>query len=150
MSAENDLITLYSKRILALAADMPFTDRLDDPDGTARVRSPLCESTVTVDLGVDGETINRFGQDVKACALGQASASAVAKNIIGRDRQQIQTARDEMSAMLKAGGPPPAEPFAELEALKPARDYKNRHASIMLTLDAILAAFRDADSRKEA
>ena len=150
MPGEDDLIKLYSKRILALAADMPFTDRLDNPDGTARARSPLCGSTVTVDLALDDTTITGFGQDVKACALGQASASAIAKKIIGRDKVQIQSARGELAAMLKAGGPPPSEPFSELEVLIPARDYKNRHASILLTFDAVLAAFENAQASAQA
>ena len=144
MSDADDLIQLYSKRILALAADIPHDRRLDDPQGTAMKRSPLCGSTVTVDLDVADGRIARFGQDVKACALGQASAAVLGSVAIGRTRDEIETARDALKAMLKSGGDAPGAPFDGLEVLAPARDYKNRHASILLPYDAALAAFDDA------
>ena len=140
MSDETNLMKLYSKRILALAASMPLTERLNDPDASARVRSPLCGSTVTVDLAVHRGRITRFGQDVKACALGQAAASVVAQNAIGRTRDDISRARDQLAAMLRDRGAVPQPPFDGLEALLPARDYKNRHASIMLSIEATLQA----------
>jgi NifU-like protein involved in Fe-S cluster formation len=142
--SDTDLIKLYSQRILALAADIPHQGRLDSPCGSARKRSPLCGSTVTVDLCLSGGRISDFAQDVKACALGQASASVVGANIIGRSREEVQHARDQLAAMLKEGGPAPDAPFDGLEVLMPARDYKNRHASILLTLDATLEAFDEA------
>jgi len=142
--SDNDLIKLYSQRILALAADIPNQGRLDAPCGSARKRSPLCGSTVTVDLRLAGGRITDFAQDVKACALGQASASVVGANIVGRSREEVQRARDQLAAMLKEGGPAPDAPFDGLEVLMPARDYKNRHASILLTLDATLEAFDQA------
>jgi len=138
--ADSDLIQLYSKRILALAAGMPHTARLADPTATARKRSPLCGSTVTVDLVVEDGRITQYGQDVKACALGQAAASVVGANVIGLTEPEVRRARDELHAMLKENGPPPAAPFDGLSVLEPARDYKNRHASIMLALDATLDA----------
>ena len=141
MSAENDLIKLYSARILALAADMPRTARLTNPTATARKRAPLCGSTVTVDLNVVDGVITDYGQDVKACALGQAAAAIVGANIIGLSVEQVQAGRDALFAMLKSDGPVPPAPFAELEVLQPAKDYKNRHASIMLAFDATLDAF---------
>ena len=141
MAAENDLLKLYSKRILALTADIPFTDRLERPDATAKKRSPLCGSTVTVDLKVENGRVTDYAQDVKACALGQAAAAVIGHNIIGRNRDEIQSARDALLSMLKSDGDPPNTPFSELETLLPAREYKNRHASIMLTFDAILEAF---------
>lgn len=144
MSGEDDLIKLYSKRILALAAEMPHTDPLEGAQGSARKRSPLCGSVVTVDLALEDGRISAFSQDVKACALGQAAASAVGQAIIGRSEAEVQAARDQLHAMLKADGPAPDAPFDGLEALLPAKDYKNRHASIMLALDATLAAFADA------
>ena len=146
MTADSDLIKLYSGRILALAADIPLTERLDAPDGTAKRRSPLCGSTVTVDIDLEDGRVVRFGQDVKACALGQAAASVVGANIIGRTRAEVERARDELRAMLKENGPVPSAPFAELEVLEPARDFKNRHASIMLTLDAALDAWDAAEA----
>jgi NifU-like protein involved in Fe-S cluster formation len=140
MSGDTDLIKLYSARILALAADIPHLDRLAAPDATIKRRSPLCGSTVTVDVNVTDGTITDFGQDVKACALGQASAAVVAGAVIGATRAQIETARDQLKAMLKSDGPVPDAPFDGLEVLIPARDYKNRHASILLALEATAEA----------
>lgn len=145
MSGETDLIKLYSGRILALAADIPHLQRLEDPDATVKKRSPLCGSTVAVDIKVRDGRIAEFGQDVKACALGQAAAAVVGASVIGATRPQIETARDQLAAMLKSDGPTPDAPFDELEVLRPARDYKNRHASIMLALDAIAEAFEKAE-----
>jgi NifU-like protein involved in Fe-S cluster formation len=144
MSGETDLIKLYSQRILALAADIPLAERLPDPQVTAKKRSPLCGSTVTVDLRVEDGRIAAFGQDVKACALGQAAASVLGRNVIGRTREEIARARDELRAMLKENGPAPSPPFDAFEVLMPARDYRNRHASILLALEATLAAFDEA------
>ncbi|TCP40956.1 iron-sulfur cluster assembly scaffold protein [Rhodovulum marinum] len=146
MTAETDLIKLYSQRILALAADIPHLERLDTPMASARKRSPLCGSTVSVDLDVEDGRITRFGQDVKACALGQAAAAVVGANVIGCTRAEVEAARDQLRAMLKENGPPPAPPFDGLEVLAPARDYKNRHASILLALEATLEAFDAAEA----
>lgn len=145
MSGETDLIKLYSARILSLAADIPHAERLDAPDASVKKRSPLCGSTVTVDLCMDQGKITKFGQDVKACALGQASASVVGAAIVGTTREQIETARDQLRAMLKTDGPPPDAPFNGLEVLLPAREYKNRHASILLALDAAAEAAAQAE-----
>jgi len=144
MSSDSDLIRLYSAQILALAADMPRTTRLTAPAGTARRRSPLCGSTVTVDLEVQDGVIRDYGQDVKACALGQATASIVGSTVVGLTRDQVQKGRDQLLAMLKSNGPVPEAPFQGLGVLEPARDYKNRHASIMLAFDATLEAFDKA------
>ncbi len=138
--AGEDLIKLYSKRILALAADIPHLDRLPNPQASVKKRSPLCGSTVTVDLNVDGGRVAAFGQEVKACALGQASAAVLGAKVLGRTRDEIARARDQLRAMLKSGGPVPEAPFEAYEVLEPAKDYKNRHASILLCLDATLAA----------
>jgi len=144
MSGEDDLIKLYSQRILALAADIPHAERLAGPQVSARRRSPLCGSTVTVDLDVADGRIVRFGQDVKACALGQAAASVLGAQAIGSTRDEIARARDQLAAMLKTAGPVPEAPFEGFEVLLPARDYRNRHASILLALDATLAALDEA------
>ncbi|SLN37588.1 hypothetical protein TRL7639_01852 [Falsiruegeria litorea R37] len=145
MSGETDLIKLYSAKILALAADIPHLDRLENPGATVKRRSPLCGSTVTVDVTLKDGRIAEYGQDVKACALGQASASVVGSAIIGATRAQVETARDQLKAMLKTDGPAPDAPFDGLEVLIPARDYKNRHASIMLALEATLEAMDQAE-----
>lgn len=145
MSGETDLIKLYSGQILQLAASIPHTDRLAEPDATVKKRSPLCGSTVTVDVSVADGVISAFGQDVKACALGQAAASVVGANVIGRSRAEIDAARDALKEMLKQDGPTPPAPFDGLEVLRPARDYKNRHASILLALEATAEAFEAAE-----
>lgn len=145
MSGETDLIKLYSGRILALAADIPHLDRLENPDASVKKRSPLCGSTVTVDVKLNDGRISEFGQDVKACALGQASAAVVGAAILGATRAQVEAARDQLSDMLKKDGPAPDAPFDGLEVLMPARDYKNRHASILLALDATAEAMAQAE-----
>ncbi|WGH78526.1 iron-sulfur cluster assembly scaffold protein [Jannaschia ovalis] len=138
--SDADLIKLYSGRILALAADMPATEPLEAPMIVARKRSPLCGSTVTVALDVEDGRISRYSQDVKACALGQASAAVSGRAMIGRTRDEVAAARDGLRAMLKDGGPVPGPPFEGFEVLEPARDYRNRHASILLALDATVEA----------
>ncbi|KUP92517.1 iron-sulfur cluster assembly scaffold protein [Tritonibacter horizontis] len=144
MSGETDLIKLYSTKILALAAEIPHQQRLDTPDATVKRRSPLCGSTVTVDIAVEDGVVARFGQDVKACALGQASASVVGQAILGRSLAEVETARNQLKAMLIEGGPAPQPPFDGLEVLMPAREFKNRHASILLALEATLEAMQTA------
>jgi NifU-like protein involved in Fe-S cluster formation len=138
--SDSDLIDLYSGRILELAADIPLAGRLDHPQGSARKRSPLCGSTITVDLNMEDDRITAFGQDVKACALGQAAASVIGAQVVGTTRAAIEKARVQLEAMLKQDGPAPDAPFDELKVLMPARGFKNRHASIMLCLEATCAA----------
>ena len=142
MNAADDMMKLYSQRILALAADIPLTERLENPDATVRKRSPLCGSTVTVDIKTDGEKITEFGQDVKACALGQTSASILGANVIGRTEAEIQRGRDQLYAMLKGSKEVPDPPFQDLEVLLPAEKYNNRHASVLLAFDATLEALK--------
>ena len=138
--SDTDLIKLYSGRILALAANMPHTARLTAPQATARKRSPMCGSMVTVDLAMQDGRISEYGQDVKACALGKAAASVVGAGIIGRTIDEVSAARAQLVEMLRNEGPTPDAPFNELEVLLPAREYKNRHASILLAFDAALEA----------
>ena len=147
MAGETDLVKLYSGRILALASDIPHLGRLDAPGATARRRSPLCGSAVTVDLTTDRDgRITDFAQDVKACALGQASASVLGKVAIGLTRVEVEAGRDALHAMLKNGGPAPAAPFDGLEVLMPARDFANRHASILLAFEATCDALALAEA----
>lgn len=145
--SETDLLRLYSQRILALAADIPHLGRLPAPQGTARRRSPLCGSTVTADVMLQEGRISQFAQDVKACALGQAAAAVAGAAMIGRSRVEIEAARDALAAMLKEAGPVPPAPFDGFEALLPARDYRNRHASILLALEAAAEATAAAEAR---
>lgn len=146
MGTDNDLVKLYSGRILALAADIPHAERLVDPMATVKKRSPLCGSTVTVDLDLVDGRVSRFGQDVKACALGQASAAVLGGAVIGRTPQEVAAARDDLKAMLKSGGPVPDAPFDGLEVLSPAVDFKNRHASILLAFEAAAEACAQMDA----
>ncbi len=143
--ASQDLIKLYSQKILALAAEIPRIGRLENPDASVQKRSPICGSTVMVDLKVTDGKVSDYAQDVKACALGQAAASVVGSTIIGRTEEEIQTARDQLLAMLKEDGPAPTAPFDGFEVLLPAKDYKNRHASIMLAIEASLDAIRQTE-----
>ena len=140
MATDQDLMKLYSQRILAIAATIPLTDRLENPDATVRKRSPLCGSTVEVDVGVSNDVVTAYGQDVKACALGQTSASILGAHVIGLTKDQITLGRDQLFAMLKTNGAIPDAPFNDLEVLLPAREYSNRHASIMLAFEATLEA----------
>ncbi|MCB2128815.1 MAG: iron-sulfur cluster assembly scaffold protein [Rhodobacteraceae bacterium] len=144
--SETDLIKLYSQRILALAADIPHPGRLENPTASARKRSPLCGSVVTVDVVTRDGKIVEYAQDVKACALGQASAALSGAAMIGRTRSEVVRARDELSAMLRADGAVPQAPFDGFEVLLPARDYKNRHASILLALEATAEAMAEAEA----
>lgn len=150
MTEAADLIKLYSGRILALAADIPHHARLDAPQASVRKRSPLCGSTVTVDLDLSGGRVSRFGQDVKACALGQAAAAVVGGAALGRTPAELAAAAQALEAMLKSGGPAPAAPFDGFEALLPARDFRNRHASILLAIQAAAEAAAQAQARTEA
>lgn len=145
MSSDSDLIKLYSQRILALAADIPHRGRLEAPQASIRKRAPLCGSTVTVDLDMEGGRITRFGQDVKACALGQAAAALMGAEIVGRTRAEVEAVRDQLRAMLRDGATPPGAPFHGYEVLEPARDYRNRHASILLSLEATAEAMAEAE-----
>lgn len=145
--SDADLIKLYSGRILELASDIPLTDPLDAPQASVRKRSPLCGSTVTVSLDLDEDgRIQRYAQDVKACALGQASAAVSGRAMLGRNAAEVEKARDQLEAMLKSDGPVPDAPFDGLEVLIPARDFRNRHASILLALNATVEAMESAQT----
>lgn len=135
----NDLIDLYSARLLALAADIPLTGRLPAPSGTATRRSPTCGSTITVDVVMKDGRVADFAQDVKACALGQAAASVLGSVVVGRTAAELAAGRDALAAMLK-GGPVPPAPFDGFEALRAAQPYPNRHASILLAISAAAEA----------
>jgi len=144
MTAKTDMIKLYSQRILALAADIPHHSRLDAPGATVHRRAPLCGSAITVDITCKDGVVTEFGQDVKACALGQAAASVVGGAIIGCTKADVRGARDALARMLAEDGPAPVAPFDGLDVLRPAQEYKNRHASIMLSLEAAVEALETA------
>ncbi len=138
--SDADLVKLYSGQILQLAGSIPHLGRLAAPMGSARLRSALCGSSITVDLDVRDGRISRFAQEVKACALGQASASVLGRVVIGRNRDELVGASNDLSALLAENGPTPQPPFGGYEVLRAARDYKNRHASILLALNTTIAA----------
>src|SRR5919199_6012514 len=141
---------VYNKRILELAADIPRIGRLERPDATATAHSRLCGSTVTVDLRMDGEVVTDFAHDVKACALGQASSSIMARHVIGSTAEELKQVRRRMYAMLKENGPAPDGRWAELEVLAPVRDFKARHASTLLTFDAVVDAVEQIEAKRRA
>ncbi len=128
---------VYNKRILQFAADIPLTERLENPDATAIAHSRLCGSKVTVDLKMEGDTIVAFGHDVKACALGQASSSIMARHVVGSTASEIHDVADTMRKMLMEDGAPPDGKWVDLQILEPVRDFKARHASTLLTFDAV-------------
>jgi len=131
---------IYNRRVLELAADIPRLGRLAAPDASAKAHSRLCGSTVAIDLCVEDGVVSDFAHDVRACALGQASSSLMARHIIGAKPEDLLQLRGKMLAMLKQAGPPPDGEWAEFAVLEPVRDYKARHASTMLTFDAVADA----------
>jgi NifU-like protein involved in Fe-S cluster formation len=131
---------IYNRKILELAADIPHLQRLHDADATAVAHSRLCGSKVSVDLKMKDGVVTDFGQDVKACALGQASSSVMGRHIIGSTAAELRGLKDQMYAMLKEDGPTPTGKWADYEAFLPVRDFKARHASTLLTFDAVTDA----------
>jgi NifU-like protein involved in Fe-S cluster formation len=131
---------VYNSRILELAGNIPRLGRLPAPDASATAHSKLCGSTVTIDLKMDGDTVTDFAHDVKACALGQASSSIMARNVVGARAAELRDLRDDVRRMLKENGAPPSGKWADIAVLEPVRDYKARHASTMLTFDAVVSA----------
>jgi NifU-like protein involved in Fe-S cluster formation len=140
---------IYNRRILELAGDIPRLGRLAHPDATATAHSKLCGSTVTIDLSMAGGKVSDFAHDVKACALGQASSSIMARNILGATPEELRELRDDVRRMLKENGPPPMGKWADVAVLEPVRDYKARHASTLLTFDAVVSALDQIEAARE-
>jgi NifU-like protein involved in Fe-S cluster formation len=139
---------LYSAKVLALAANLPRLGRLADAEGSAEKVSKLCGSRVLVDVKVEGDRVSDFAQEVKACALGQASASVLGQHVLGSSLEELETTRDQFRAMLKTGGPAPDGRFADLAMLAPVKDYPARHASTLLAFEAACEAVRKALENK--
>ena len=137
---------IYNRRILELAADIPRQGRLGEPHASATAHSRLCGSTVTVDIAMEDGKVSDFAHDVKACALGQASSSIMARNVVGSTPQELREIREAVRRMLKEGGAPPAGKWADIAVLEPVRDYKARHASTLLTFDAVVEALAKAEA----
>lgn len=140
---------IYNAKILDFAGNIPRIGRLSHPDASATAHSKLCGSTITVDLVVKDDVVEDFAHDVKACALGQSSASIVARNIVGASAQELRQLRETMRKMLKENGPAPEGRFADLKFLEPVRDYKARHASTLLTFDAVVDCLNQIDAKRE-
>ena len=140
---------VYNRRILELAGTIPRIGRLDAPDASATAHSKLCGSTVTVDLTMDGDTVKDFAHEVKACALGQASSSIMARNVIGAKADELKGLRETVRKMLKENGAPPSDgKWADIAVLEPVRDYKARHASTLLTFDAVVDAINQIEAKR--
>ena len=135
-----ELSDLYSQKILEIAANQPVPGRLVHPDATARRVSRVCGSSIEVDIAVSDGRIVEYGHALSACALGQTSAAIVATNIAGTPVDEFRALRQQMTAMLKADGPPPAGRWADLAYLEPVRDYAPRHTSTLLVFDAVVDA----------
>lgn len=141
---------IYNRRILEFAADIPRLQRLDHPDATSTAISRLCGSKVTVDLKMAGDRVANFGHEVKACALGQASSSMMARQVVGSSAGELRELRARLYAMLKENGPPPEGRWKDMEALLPVRDFKARHASTLLTFDAVVDALDQIEAKRMA
>ena len=138
---------VYNRRILELAGTIPRLGRLPEADASATAHSKLCGSTVTVDLKMDGDTVTDFAHDVKACALGQASSSIMARHVIGSNAAELRELRETVRRMLKENGAPPQGKWADIAVLEPVRDYKARHASTLLTFDAVVDAIGQIEAK---
>ena len=131
---------IYNAKILGFAGNIARIGRLEDADASAKAHSKLCGSTVIVDLKMQDGVVTDFAHEVKACALGQASSSIMAQHVVGASADELRAVRDIMRKMLGENGPPPTGRFEDLKYLEPVRDYKARHASTMLTFDAVVDA----------
>ncbi len=141
---------VYNRRILELAGTIPRLGRLADADATATAHSKLCGSTVTVDLKMDGDTVTDFAHEVKACALGQASSSIMASHVVGAKADELRRLREDVRKMLKENGAPPGEgKWSDIAVLEPVRDYKARHASTLLTFDAVVDAIGQIEAKRK-
>jgi NifU-like protein involved in Fe-S cluster formation len=138
---------IYNKRIIELAGNIPRLGRLPAPDASATAHSKLCGSTVKVDLKMEGDVVTDFAHDVKACALGQASSSIMARHVVGSHANELRELRETVRRMLKENGPPPDGKWADIALLEPVRDYKARHASTMLTFDAVVDSIGQIETR---
>lgn len=144
------LNNIYNQRILELAGNIPRIGRLPQPDATASAHSKLCGSTITVDVSLRDGKVADYAHELKACALGQASASIMARNVVGSTPQELREAREALRKMLKENGPPPAGKWADLAVLEPVRDYKARHGSTLLAFDAVAEAVTKAETNPGA
>jgi NifU-like protein involved in Fe-S cluster formation len=139
---------VYNKQIIALAGNIPRLGRLANPDASAMAHSKLCGSSVKVDLKMDGPVVTDFAHDVKACALGQASSSIMASHVVGSTAAELRELRDIVWRMLKENGAPPTGKWADIALLEPVRDFKARHASTLLTFEAVVDAIGQIEAKR--
>jgi NifU-like protein involved in Fe-S cluster formation len=152
-SADNgsfDMDDIYNSKILEFAGNIALAGRIEDADASSEKHSKLCGSKVKVYLKMDGDVVSAFSHEVRACALGQASSSIMARHVIGATAGELRQARADMLAMLKEGGEGPSGRFEDMRYLKPVKDYKARHASTMLTFDAVVDAIDQVEAKQEA
>ena len=140
---------VYNRRILELAGNIPRLGRLAGADASATAHSKLCGSTVTVDLKMEGPLVTDFAHEVKACALGQASSSIMARHVVGAKAEELRSLRETVRKMLKENGTPPTGKWGDIAVLEPVRDYKARHASTMLTFDAVVSAIDQIENKRK-
>jgi NifU-like protein involved in Fe-S cluster formation len=144
------LSEIYNTRIIELAANIPRGERLSSPDATASAHSKLCGSTVTVDLNMRDGKVTEFGQQVKACLLGQSAASVMGREIVGSTAAELREVGAKMRAMLKSGGEPPNGRWSDLAVLQPVKDHRARHASTLLVFDAVERALAEIEAKAES
>lgn len=138
---------IYNAKILDFAGNIPRLGHLEKPDASAKAHSKLCGSTVSVDIKAEDGIVTDFAHDVKACALGQASSSIMAHHVVGASFDELREVRETMRRMLKENGPPPEGRFEDCKYLEPVRDYKARHASTLLTFDAVVDAIDQIEKK---
>lgn len=136
---------VYNNKIIEFAANISHVGRLKNPSKSVTKVSRLCGSKVTVDIILSNNIVTEFAHEVKACALGQASSSIMAKNIIGSTVEELILVSEQMNKMLKENGPAPKGKWSDLGYLEPVKDYKSRHSSTMLTFEAVNEAVQNSD-----
>ena len=147
---KNMLDSVYNSKIIEYAGNIQNVGELDDADAKSRVHSKLCGSTVDVSLKMDGNIVSSFAHKVKACALGQAASSIMARVIEGSNAEELRDLRNIMYKMLKENGPAPTGKFEEFKFLEPVKEYKARHASTLLTFDAVVNCIDEIEAKQQA
>ena len=141
-------LDLYNKQILRFAASIPRVGRLAAPDASATAHSRLCGSRITIDLKLDGDVITDYAHEVRACVIGKAVASVVARVVVGLTIDAVDEGAGILSAVLQDKTLPPPGPWAELEPFRPVADFRNRHGSALLPFQALQRAIAEAGPRR--
>lgn len=138
---------IYNSKILEFAGNITRSGTLPDADATSEKHSKLCGSRVRVYLKMRDGIVTDFAHEVRACALGQASSSVMASHVVGATAAELRQARQDMLAMLTSGGEGPIGRFEDMRYLMPVKDYKARHASTMLTFEAVVDSIDQIEAR---